>query len=393
MADATASVDDGFLDTICERADLNQYWFSKSTITAFVSEIMDSRGTAALVSSPSVYFSLPEEARKRCKVLDFDRQWDSDPGYVFYDFNVPLGFPDVLRAAFDFVLVDPPFITRDTWSKYAETALALLRPGGRLLCTTIAENAAMMQELLNVRPVLFRPSIPNLVYQYNVYTNYQSERLATLNSEVDDQDWRTDRADVSRPSDAQDVHQLQGERAITGRGSFDANLNAEEVVAAFLAAEASSGADVSETVLPRNATILSELRSYLGSLKRSSDGLRTQLIQASKRPLHRKSVEDALDNLEKLAFAALAWIDANSNEASEAINGAPVKLETLDVPAALQFISKARDSFLLGADACLELSENAKRLANRWSRSSAVLLERIKVLKRESTDIAGVTAS
>jgi hypothetical protein len=51
------------------------------------------------------------------------------------------------------------------WEQYAITAKALLAPGGRLLCTTIAENAPMMAEILGVAPTAFRPSIPHLVYQ------------------------------------------------------------------------------------------------------------------------------------------------------------------------------------------------------------------------------------
>merc|ERR1712093_908720 len=47
----------------------------------------------------------------------------------------------------------------------------------------------MMQALLGLQPVRFRPSIPTLVYQYSVYTNYQSDRLEALNPEIDDEDW------------------------------------------------------------------------------------------------------------------------------------------------------------------------------------------------------------
>ena len=46
---------------------------------------------------------------------------------------------------------------------------------GNLLCSTITENKDFMKELLNVNPIIFRPSIPNLVYQYNFYTNYEDE--------------------------------------------------------------------------------------------------------------------------------------------------------------------------------------------------------------------------
>ena len=68
--------------------------------------------------------------------------------------------------------------------KFSRLRLLLLAPGGRLLCTTIAENAPMMAELLDVRPTAFLPSIPHLVYQYNVYANYESERLACPNDEI-----------------------------------------------------------------------------------------------------------------------------------------------------------------------------------------------------------------
>lgn len=93
-------------------------------------------------------------------------------------------------------VIDPPFITREVWEKYAATAKFLLCEGGRLICTTIRENADMMHELLQaslvtslshlhavyracclhctmrlgpyatqVKPQKFQPCIPHLVYQ------------------------------------------------------------------------------------------------------------------------------------------------------------------------------------------------------------------------------------
>jgi len=108
-----------FLQDTGERPELNQYWFSADTISAFVDEVAEAAGSAALVSSPSIFFSLPHETRARSRVLDFDRQWERDPGYVYYDYNDPLSLPQDLRARFNFVLVDPPFITREVWCKYA----------------------------------------------------------------------------------------------------------------------------------------------------------------------------------------------------------------------------------------------------------------------------------
>ena len=70
---------------------------------------------AAFVSTPSLFFSLPEGPVKAgSKVLDvrthkcfcvylpkaisqFDRKWEAHPGFVFYDFNDPLGLDPSLH--------------------------------------------------------------------------------------------------------------------------------------------------------------------------------------------------------------------------------------------------------------------------------------------------------
>lgn len=55
---------------------------------------------------------------------------------------------------------------------------------GLVLLTTILENAPLLEELFGVKPNKFRPSIPNLVYQYHIFTNYYSTGLSQVNSEV-----------------------------------------------------------------------------------------------------------------------------------------------------------------------------------------------------------------
>mmetsp|Transcript_38190 Transcript_38190/g.56050 ORF Transcript_38190/g.56050 Transcript_38190/m.56050 type:complete len:136 (-) Transcript_38190:30-437(-) len=133
---------------------------------------------------------MPEEARMGCKVLDLDIQWESDPGFVKYDFNKFDEIPQQLESSFEMVVIDPPFITRDVWEKYTDAAKFLLKKDeqghiiGKILLTTIQENKEMMEELLGVSPTSFLPSIPNLVYQYSLYTNYESERLQELNPEI-----------------------------------------------------------------------------------------------------------------------------------------------------------------------------------------------------------------
>ena len=111
-------------------------------------------------------------------------------------------------------VIDPPFITREVWEKYAVATRMLLKEGGKILASTIQENKDMMAELLGLTPQRFLPSIPHLarhplctkatllqpsraqafcsahpavraqVYQYCMYTNYESQLLSQCNPEI-----------------------------------------------------------------------------------------------------------------------------------------------------------------------------------------------------------------
>lgn len=47
-----------------------------------------------------------------------------------YDFNKPEELNEKLRGSFDMVVIDPPFITREVWEKYAVASKMLLKPEG-----------------------------------------------------------------------------------------------------------------------------------------------------------------------------------------------------------------------------------------------------------------------
>lgn len=109
---------------------------------------------------------------------------------MFYDFNKPEDIPENYNGYFDFVLIDPPFITLDVWTKYAEAAKKLVKKNndgeitGKILLSSIEENATMLKGLLKVEKRAFKPSIPNLIYQYNLFSNYESSALDEVNPEI-----------------------------------------------------------------------------------------------------------------------------------------------------------------------------------------------------------------
>ena len=189
---------------------LNQYWYSQNSVDALtqeVSRLITKYGKdfkVAFLSTPSIYFALEEEQRSQCYVFDYDKKWDEDRGFVFYDFNDPTNVTSNheqqdtgktldLKGAFHLMVIDPPFITREVWEKYTESAKFLLNspPGpssdgtGMIIGTTVAENAPFMNELLSCDAQVFMPSIPNLVYQYNCYANFDdAEFLGKKNPEI-----------------------------------------------------------------------------------------------------------------------------------------------------------------------------------------------------------------
>ncbi|MEW5316922.1 MAG: hypothetical protein WDW38_008261 [Sanguina aurantia] len=106
----TVSDKNAFLMKHGEKELLNQYWYSSHTIEHLVQELQASATSAAFLSTPSVYFSLPKGSalRKASWVFDLDDQWASDPHFFKYDFRDPGGIPEHLHHAFDCVVIDPP---------------------------------------------------------------------------------------------------------------------------------------------------------------------------------------------------------------------------------------------------------------------------------------------
>eukprot|EP01039_Chlorochromonas_danica_P009255 gene9257-10218_t len=177
-----------------ENGDFNQYWYSTKTIEKIVEEVSNVNGRIAFLSTPSLYFSLPPSVREQSYLFEYDRQWESDPHFVFFDFHETEKIPVNLKDTFDLLVIDPPFITEDVWRLYAASAHYLLKKGqdpvsglplGKVILTTVIENEPLLEELFQARATRFRPSIPHLVYQYSLFTNYPSEVFNKINPEID----------------------------------------------------------------------------------------------------------------------------------------------------------------------------------------------------------------
>ena len=191
-----------FLAGTAEKAVFNQYWYAAHTIGALVAEVagLPPRGgrppRVAFLCTPSLFFAFPAALRaaRGYALLDIDAAaFGGTPGFSVLDFFAP-GVPPPLAGAFDAVVVDPPFITKDCWAAAARTCRALLGAAGdagalgdgrALIATSVRENEPLLAELLGCKRARFQPSIPHLVYQYETFVSgFEPTVLSRLNPEL-----------------------------------------------------------------------------------------------------------------------------------------------------------------------------------------------------------------
>ncbi|GAB5363147.1 hypothetical protein AAMO2058_000858500 [Amorphochlora amoebiformis] len=172
-----------FLLRTKENCGFNQYWYSKRTIETMVNEVLAMGDHCAFLSTPSVYFSLPKDSkqRKNSKIFDVDTRFKKDPGFVHFDFRAPEKIPEELCHKFDYIVIDPPFITTDVMELYSKAAHLLMSKDAKILMSTVPENAKTLRRLMNLIPQAFRPLCPTLIYQYDFYTNYSTFKESQLN--------------------------------------------------------------------------------------------------------------------------------------------------------------------------------------------------------------------
>ncbi|TMW68253.1 hypothetical protein Poli38472_005721 [Pythium oligandrum] len=176
-----------------EKAELNQYWYSKATVDVLAEEVLAQTkdgDRCGFLSTPSVYFAVKAKLKgsRELILLDIDDKFATEgESFIRFDFQQPRDIPARIHHSIDFVLIDPPFITKEVWERYAESSRLLLRPTtGKALLSTIEENEMLLHSLLGCRIQRFKPSIPHLVYQYALFANYDSSFLQAANPEVED---------------------------------------------------------------------------------------------------------------------------------------------------------------------------------------------------------------
>jgi hypothetical protein len=167
-----------------ENWQLSQFWYSPSTIDILVEEIKTQVTNTALVACiacPSVYVQLRNEI-KNTVLLEFDTRFSVfGDQFIHYDYSFPLHLDTNLKHKFEFIILDPPFLSLECFEKSCETVKFLLAPGGKILVCT----GLVMEELIKTRLGCllqsFEPRHANgLSNAFGSFCNYDG---STLNEE------------------------------------------------------------------------------------------------------------------------------------------------------------------------------------------------------------------
>ncbi|KAH6560424.1 hypothetical protein BASA61_008828 [Batrachochytrium salamandrivorans] len=168
---------------------LSQFWYANSTRDALAIESIKNTvdgGRIGCISSPSVFVTLkrmnPEH--RDLVVFEFDRRFDVyGDGFVFYDYSEPLALDEKdglrpLKGTFDYLLIDPPFLSEECWRKMAQTVRWLAKPDCKIIVCTGKQMRSLIEEELQCYATDYMPEHQNgLQNEFRAFINYPSEKF------------------------------------------------------------------------------------------------------------------------------------------------------------------------------------------------------------------------
>ena len=162
---------------------LSQFWYSKETSLDLSKEILEnttSNSKIACISSPTVYKELItlELQDREVYLLEYDSRFQIYDNFIHYDYNDPLNLPKNVCLKMDYIIVDPPFLSVECWSKVAQTVKALLTEGGKICACTGAVMKGFLLKELQVLESEYSPKHSNgLQNEFKAFVNYPSKFL------------------------------------------------------------------------------------------------------------------------------------------------------------------------------------------------------------------------
>ncbi|KAF2641594.1 hypothetical protein P280DRAFT_549286 [Massarina eburnea CBS 473.64] len=119
------------MEAFTEDWNASQFWYNDETAATLARQLLEGatdETRIAVVSAPSAFIQLKNlmasgeyKCRPQIKLLEYDERFAVFKEFVKYDFEKPVTLPVEMRASFDRIICDPPFLSQDCQTKAALT--------------------------------------------------------------------------------------------------------------------------------------------------------------------------------------------------------------------------------------------------------------------------------
>ncbi|KAG0553352.1 hypothetical protein M758_12G004800 [Ceratodon purpureus] len=162
---------------------MSQFWYDEATsacVAAEVNYLVASRPQCrvACIACPTLFVELKKRyPGVSAQLFEYDQRFKKYGNkFTFYDYNSPLDVPQVHQNAFQLVVADPPYLSKECLEKTVETMRYIAADSEAtavFMVLTGAVQESRVWELLKARPCVFRPVHQNkLGNEFMLFTNY-----------------------------------------------------------------------------------------------------------------------------------------------------------------------------------------------------------------------------
>ncbi|KAJ3346482.1 EEF1A lysine methyltransferase 1, partial [Entophlyctis luteolus] len=186
-AEERAQLSDLSMQLFSEDWQLSQFWYDDHTASHLATHAIAASpirdGRLACVSAPTVFVEIMKTDNRPDSlmpyVFEYDRRFSVfAEAFVFFDFNTPTTFSHShpLQHQFDTIVVDPPFLSDECWSKTSECVRWLAKPECKIIvCTGLVMRDKILTEL-GCKLTDFVPKHKRgLSNEFGCFTNFESD--------------------------------------------------------------------------------------------------------------------------------------------------------------------------------------------------------------------------
>lgn len=113
------------------------------------------------------------------KIFEFDKRFESfGDDFVFYDYNKAEeeNYLAEFATSFDFIIVDPPFLSEECLEKTSRIVKRILKVNGLIVLNTGSVQCELAEKFLNLKESSYKPQHKNnLGNEFSSFANFDLE--------------------------------------------------------------------------------------------------------------------------------------------------------------------------------------------------------------------------